>query len=67
VGSSNNVPSIGELILQAINLLEETHTRSLGCSIATGGFIATKLYDDVYGEGLSLEFILTQSKFYENE
>ena len=65
--SSDGVPTITELILCAMRLLEEASEMEPGCLISTGGFTATKLYDDEYGDGLSLKFIVTESKFYENK
>lgn len=60
-------PSVGELVLCAIDLLEKAHKMDIGYSVSTGGFTATKHHDDEYGEGLSLEFIVASSEFYEGE
>ena len=60
-------PSVCELILCAIRLLEEAYTMEPGHSVSTGGFRATNLYNNVDGVGLSLEFIVTESEFYERE
>ena len=64
---SSDVPTINELILQAIELLREASKMPPEFSVSTGGFTATKHYDDECREGLSLEFILAESTFYENE
>lgn len=60
-------PSMGELILCAVDLLEEADEMDIGNSVSTGGFTATKCYDDECGDGLSLDFIVAESEFYENE
>jgi len=64
---SNGVPTISELVVRATKLLKEASKMSPESSVGTGGFIATKCYNDELGEGLILEFILTQSEYYENE
>jgi len=48
-------PSVCELILCAIRLLEEAYKMEPGHSVSTGGFRATNLYNNVDGVGLSLE------------
>jgi len=63
-GSTHGVPSINELILCAQELLNEASKRDTGCSIGTGGFVATRTENEDGKKGLQLEFILTRSGFY---
>lgn len=64
--SNGKVPSIGQLVLCAQELLEDVSKMEVGYSIGTGGFKAAKVdsYDD--GVGLELEFILTRGIYYKN-
>lgn len=61
------VPSIGDLILCAQRLLQDVSKRDVGCSLGTGGFTATKIFDDDMKEGLKLEFVLESYGCYLNE
>ena len=60
---TNGVPTIGELVLCAQELLQDVSKMDVGYSIGTGGFRATKIDDEDGGEGLKLEFILTEREF----
>jgi hypothetical protein len=58
------VPSIVDLVLCARELLQEVSGMDIRCSVGTGGFKATKIYDSDQEEGLELEFILTHKTHY---
>lgn len=60
-------PSMDELVLWAMDLLEEAYEMDIGHSISTGGFTATKLKDTDGKVGLCLEFVLTEYIFYYEE
>lgn len=67
-GDTNfEVPSIAKLVVCAAHLLKEVSEMETGHSIGTGGFTATKLYNNEYGEGLSLTFTMTESESYKND
>ena len=66
VNSEGKVPSIGRLVLRAEELLQDVSKMDIGCSIGTGGFVATKMGSEDFGEGLQLEFILTSRMLYKD-
>ena len=63
--SDVEVPSVGQLVLCAKELLQDVSKKNVGTSISTGGFKATKIDSKDMGEGLELEFILTSEVFHE--
>lgn len=62
--TTNGVPSIDNLMTRAQEILCDVSKMGTDCSIETGGFKATKIENEDYGEGLKLEFILTEMQFY---
>lgn len=61
------VVSVGDLVLCAQKLLQTVSKGAVGCSMGTGGFMATKIDSNDMGKGLRLEFVLEESEHYLNE